>query len=1027
MAAKDTVYASGKVAAGSTAGKGGKVQVTGERVALIQAEVDVSGKSGGGTVLVGGDYLGKNPDVPNAKAVVMTSDSVIRANATENGDGGKVILWSDEYTGFYGEIFARGGIESGNGGFVETSSKDNLQAFGTVIASAVNGQGGLWLLDPANVDIALADLNGSFDSGTPNVFTPNNTGSATVNRTTIQNSLNAGTSVTIQTGVSSAGQAGNITMSAAISKDATVTGTASTLTMIAAGSINISQAIGSVDGGLTLVLGAQSGVTIGANITTLGGNLTIQGAAADGASLAASTTSVTINSGTVSTLGGSGSGNFSVAATGAVNQAGGTLLIKGTSSITTGAATITLAQAANDFTGAVSLSTTGANPVQITDQNALTLGTLNIGGALTALANGALNLGQGSVGGVLTANSFNGAVGASGAITQAGALTVSSTSSLTAGANAITLTQPLNDFTLAVSLSTTGANPVQITDQNALTLGTLNIGGALTALANGALNLGQGSVGGVLTANSFNGAVGASGAITQAGALTVSSTSSLTAGANAITLTQPLNDFTLAVSLNNSGANNNVELTDINGLILGASTFGGDFTATSIPGSTDPGTITVSGALLKSGGASEATLTLNAGTTGASGGGNIIINNTIISNTGALNVFLNASQGSITLGNFVVTTLGGSVTMRGGLGITQGTGAITTAGGDLFYYGSLNLAGAATISTGGGDILFNAAVNGAQALNVAAGTGNILFVGDVGDGTRLGAITINSAANVDFVKTVTAASLTQSAGTGTTTFSGAQNYNTINGLSVVTDTIVLNSSVTTSSSGTVTLNANDNNVAAGSGTLTIASAGDITSDGAVNLTGTSGITTAGDVTTTGDVVNYNSATTLTGNISTATSGAPIIFNSTLNGPFASTLNAGAAGNILFRGVIGGVTPLNSLSLTDAAGATLLGATTLNDQNYVVPITFLSSEPASFVSTSGKINFDFGLESLATTQALTISAVNGTVTFGSSLGSIITFCLGFCHGRDIDYYSEHHNTGWRHYFDWSCNSFRFVSL
>ena len=62
----------------------------------------------------------------------------MEANAIETGDGGRVIVWSDDYTGFYGNISARGS-ETGLGGFVETSSKQNLQAFGAV--DAVGGAG----------------------------------------------------------------------------------------------------------------------------------------------------------------------------------------------------------------------------------------------------------------------------------------------------------------------------------------------------------------------------------------------------------------------------------------------------------------------------------------------------------------------------------------------------------------------------------------------------------------------------------------------------------------------------------------------------------------------------------------------------------------------------------------------------------------------------------------------------------------------------------------------------------------------
>jgi hypothetical protein len=135
----------------SESAKGGKVQLLGEKVGMFEgAKVDARGGAGGGQVLVGGDYLGKNAEVPNAKAVVMAPTAEIRADAKISGDGGKVILWSDDYTGFFGKVTALGGEEGGNGGFVETSSKMNLQAFGAVNASASKGSAGMWLLDPGH-------------------------------------------------------------------------------------------------------------------------------------------------------------------------------------------------------------------------------------------------------------------------------------------------------------------------------------------------------------------------------------------------------------------------------------------------------------------------------------------------------------------------------------------------------------------------------------------------------------------------------------------------------------------------------------------------------------------------------------------------------------------------------------------------------------------------------------------------------------------------------------------------------------
>jgi filamentous hemagglutinin family protein len=144
----------GTVEAKGSAGKGGEVQALGVRVGVVgHGVIDASGDAGGGTVLVGGDYQGKNAAVRNAERTYVGSDGVIRADAMTTGDGGRVVVWADGNTGFFGSVSARGGSQSGNGGFVETSGKEALQAFGQVNTTAANGVGGTWLLDPGNINI----------------------------------------------------------------------------------------------------------------------------------------------------------------------------------------------------------------------------------------------------------------------------------------------------------------------------------------------------------------------------------------------------------------------------------------------------------------------------------------------------------------------------------------------------------------------------------------------------------------------------------------------------------------------------------------------------------------------------------------------------------------------------------------------------------------------------------------------------------------------------------------------------------
>ena len=74
-----------------------------------------------------------------------------RRGAREAGDGGKVIVWSDGSTEYYGAASARGGANSGDGGLIEVSGKENLVFAGTGNASAPYGRPGTLLLDPKNI------------------------------------------------------------------------------------------------------------------------------------------------------------------------------------------------------------------------------------------------------------------------------------------------------------------------------------------------------------------------------------------------------------------------------------------------------------------------------------------------------------------------------------------------------------------------------------------------------------------------------------------------------------------------------------------------------------------------------------------------------------------------------------------------------------------------------------------------------------------------------------------------------------
>ncbi|TYQ25301.1 filamentous hemagglutinin N-terminal domain-containing protein [Pseudanabaena sp. UWO311] len=154
-----TAIASGNLDVSSTTAKGGEINVLGDRVGLVSANLNASGAIGGGTVLIGGDLQGKGI-VPNAQYTFVSKDSTILADALQSGNGGKVIAWADLATTFLGSISAKGGLVIGNGGFVEVSGKENLLFQGKVNTTALNGLAGTLLLDPANITISSAASSG---------------------------------------------------------------------------------------------------------------------------------------------------------------------------------------------------------------------------------------------------------------------------------------------------------------------------------------------------------------------------------------------------------------------------------------------------------------------------------------------------------------------------------------------------------------------------------------------------------------------------------------------------------------------------------------------------------------------------------------------------------------------------------------------------------------------------------------------------------------------------------------------------
>ncbi|MDZ7736331.1 MAG: hypothetical protein U5P41_09675 [Gammaproteobacteria bacterium] len=170
-------------------------------------------------------------------------------------------------------------VEGGDGGFVETSSKDEIQ-FGNnamVAAGAPAGVAGEWLLDP--FDLLIEDTVGDANADTtPPVFTPTGTPSS-IATATIEGVLDGGTDLTITTVGSGGAEAGNITIRDPID---TTTGALQTLTFEAEGDIisdnpdaDTGGTITDTGSGLNVIMQAQQNITLGFGIITNGGAVTL--------------------------------------------------------------------------------------------------------------------------------------------------------------------------------------------------------------------------------------------------------------------------------------------------------------------------------------------------------------------------------------------------------------------------------------------------------------------------------------------------------------------------------------------------------------------------------------------------------------------------------------------------------------------------------------------------------------------------------------------------------------------------------
>jgi len=478
-------------------GKGGQIEVLGNQVGLTgDAVVDASGQGGGGTVLVGGSFQGKNSAVMNAQQTYVSTDAAIHADALGQGDGGKVVVWSDNATRMYGALSARGGAQGGNGGQIEASSHNYLDMQGTADTRAPMGTAGNLLLDPVNVYIAndASSAGLSSPSATPlsgGIFGEvSGTTDSLLTVSRLQTALGSG-SVTVTTLSDVGAGSGNITV-----VNPLVWNNTNTLSLhAAAGNINLNANVTAATGTLSvtsdtgnIVQGANSSLLVGA-VNMSANQITASGGiSGTNASLQAA--------GDIALPGTSLSGAMSVSSTGGNITQNGTIVVPTLTVNAPGVSkSVTLTQP--NSVGSASFQTAGAvtftsDTVSLTDSA--------IGGALTLVSN---------VGGITLGGS---AITTGGATSLTSAQSISSTASLTTG----------GDLTLTGSAISLGAPVSAGAHQVTFASSLANIDVGSSAASNGStMALSESTLQEVQSSNLVT--VNASGNLTVSGSLDLSS------------------------------------------------------------------------------------------------------------------------------------------------------------------------------------------------------------------------------------------------------------------------------------------------------------------------------------------------------------------------------------------------------------------------------------------------------------------------------------------------------------------------
>lgn len=491
---------------------GGTVIASGDEV-LFTGQISATGINNGGNVYIGGGSEGKDTNIINANNVAMTKSASIDVSSTNNGNGGNAVLWSEGSTQFTGDIKAKGGINGGNGGYIETSGH-TLGFNGTVNVDSEKGTPGLILLDPDIIIIqsTATGTAGAQDASLPTITatTSDAIGSTSTVSVAALEAITSGT-ISLQANgyiqvqdLTQNGNNGEINLKPNVNlKLATFSNGGSSLPALPGYSV-------AGYGGIEFVNSANGITASGTGTVTLtGGNSTAPG------SPSVNSNAQTINIGHISTDSGAITlqGADGLAVLGNLTTKTGNITLDGDSD-QGGVGFLNVTSNFKTNSGAVLLKGgyTSSSGVSIVGNVDVGTGTLNFGATSSSTFQGAYSI----LGSITALGNFTIAQ----PVTLGGTATIQTTGQLGFGAAvnvkaASNLTLTANSYSIAQAINGNGANitlkPASVTDNLQLGIGGTgtNVAPVLTKLSNfGNVTIGGSDLRGKVTVSGSNTIVG---------------------------------------------------------------------------------------------------------------------------------------------------------------------------------------------------------------------------------------------------------------------------------------------------------------------------------------------------------------------------------------------------------------------------------------------------------------------------------------------------------------------------------------